>query len=66
MTVPEGRIFLINSMGELHNINHTYRQTFLSLSQQVDLTFPPLPHDGGYDNDHDHEDDMDDDDDDGD
>lgn len=49
MAVPEGRIFLINSMGELHNINHTYRQTYLSLSRQVDLTFPPLPHDGADD-----------------
>ena len=64
MAVPEGRIFLINSMGELHNINHTYRQTYLSLSRQVDLTFPPLPHDGaddafdGHDtdaDDHDHD-----------
>lgn len=49
MVVPEGRIFLINSMGELHNINHTYRQTYLSLSRHVDLTFPPLPHDGADD-----------------
>ncbi|CAM9878643.1 unnamed protein product, partial [Ectocarpus sp. 4 AP-2014] len=49
MAVPEGRIFLINSMGELHNINHTYRQTYLSLSRHVDLTFPPLPHDGADD-----------------
>ncbi|CBJ48752.1 Lipn N [Ectocarpus siliculosus] len=49
MAVPEGRIFLINSMGELHNINHTYRQTYLSLSRHVDLTFPPLPDDGADD-----------------
>ncbi|CAM9647090.1 unnamed protein product [Scytosiphon promiscuus] len=54
MTVPEGRIFLINSMGELHNINHTYRQTYLSLSRHVDLTFPPLPHDGADDSCDDH------------
>ncbi|CAN0109720.1 unnamed protein product [Pylaiella littoralis] len=74
MTVPEGRIFLINSMGELHNINHTYRQTYLSLSRHVDLTFPPLPHDGaddGFDGDdgddyYYHDDDDDDDDDDAD
>ncbi|CAM9387117.1 unnamed protein product [Discosporangium mesarthrocarpum] len=43
MDVPEGRIFTINHRGELHNINHTYRQTYLSLSKQVDVTFPPLP-----------------------
>lgn len=49
MSVPEGRIFLIDRSGELHNINHTYRQTFMSLSQQVDLTFPPLPYDGADD-----------------
>ncbi|CAM9194006.1 unnamed protein product, partial [Hapterophycus canaliculatus] len=66
MAVPEGRIFLINSMGELHNINHTYRQTYLSLSRHVDLTFPPLPHDGADDScddrdaveDHEDEDDV--------
>lgn len=68
MTVPEGRIFLINSMGELHNINHTYRQTYLSLSRHVDLTFPPLPHDGADDSfdGHEVEDYADNDDDDGD
>lgn len=65
MSVPEGRIFLINAMGELQNINHTYRQTFLSLSQQVDLTFPPLPDDGaddsfdGYDDENDGDQDQD-------
>lgn len=65
MAVPEGRIFLINSMGELHNINHTYRQTYLSLSRHVDLTFPPLPHDGADDScdDHDTGDDHEDEDD---
>ena len=63
MAVPEGRIFLINSMGELHNINHTYRQTYLSLSRQVDLTFPPLPHDGADDAFDGHDPDAEDDDD---
>ncbi|CAM9643509.1 unnamed protein product, partial [Ascophyllum nodosum] len=49
MSVPEGRIFLIDSSGDLHSINHTYRQTLMSLSLQADLTFPALPCDGADD-----------------
>lgn len=60
MSVPEGRIFLSSSHGGLHKINHTYRQTYLSLSEHVDLTFPPLPHDGADDEDTEDYDDGDD------
>lgn len=49
MAVPEGRIFVSNGGGDLYKINHTYRQTYLSLSKHVDLTFPPLPDDGAND-----------------
>lgn len=59
MSVPEGRIFLGSSHGGLHKINHTYRQTYLSLSEHVDLTFPPLPHDGADDEDNDDHDESD-------
>ncbi|XP_055388531.1 uncharacterized protein LOC129617183, partial [Condylostylus longicornis] len=44
---PEARVFIIDTKGKLHHVNHTYAQTYASMSDMVEHMFPPVPSDSG-------------------
>ncbi len=43
-----GKVFLINPNGVVHQLNNTYKKSYIKICEMVDEIFPPLKQGNDY------------------